>query len=59
MVRRLGYNVPKVLTLIFWIGCGLSGVIGGNCFITDPAMAARIGPIVWPAAGFVDAKIRS
>ncbi|MGR3371910.1 MAG: branched-chain amino acid ABC transporter permease [Pseudooceanicola nanhaiensis] len=50
MVGHLGHNVPMVFMGVFGAGCalaGLAGVIGGNYFITDPAMAVQMGPIVF------------
>jgi branched-chain amino acid transport system permease protein len=50
MVGHLGHNVPKIFMLVFGAGCalaGLAGVIGGNYLITDPSMAASMGPIVF------------
>ncbi len=50
MVGHLGHNVPRIFMLVFGTGCalaGLAGVIGGNYFITDPAMASAMGPIVF------------
>ncbi|WP_375687604.1 branched-chain amino acid ABC transporter permease [Pseudooceanicola sp. LIPI14-2-Ac024] len=50
MVGHLGHNVPLVFMGVFGAGCalaGLAGVIGGNYFITDPAMAVQMGPIVF------------
>ena len=50
MVEALGHNVPRVFMLTFGAGCalaGLAGVIGGNAFITEPGMAAALGPIVF------------
>ncbi|MGR3454872.1 branched-chain amino acid ABC transporter permease [Pseudooceanicola sp.] len=50
MVGHLGHNVPLVFMGVFGAGCalaGLAGVIGGNYFITDPAMAIQMGPIVF------------
>src|SRR4029077_14583163 len=49
-VEALGHNVPRVFMLVFGGGCalaGLAGVIGGNAFITEPGMAAALGPIVF------------
>ena len=49
-VEALGHNVPRVFMLVFGGGvalAGLAGVIGGNAFITDPGMAASVGPIVF------------
>ncbi len=42
MVEALGHNVPRVFMLVFGGGsalAGLAGVIGGNAFVTEPAMA--------------------
>ena len=49
-VEALGHNVPRVFMLVFGGGvglAGLAGVIGGNAFVTDPGMAAALGPIVF------------
>jgi branched-chain amino acid transport system permease protein len=49
-VEALGHNVPRVFMLVFGSGAalaGLAGVIGGNAFVTDPAMAASVGPIIF------------
>lgn len=50
MVASLGHNVPRIFMWVFATGCafaGLSGVIGGNYFVTEPSMAAAMGPIVF------------
>jgi len=50
MVEALGHNVPRVFMLVFGGGCalaGLAGVIGGNTYVTEPAMAASVGSIVF------------
>ena len=50
MVEALGHDVPKVFMLVFGSGCalaGLAGVIGGITFITEPAMAAVVGSIIF------------
>jgi branched-chain amino acid transport system permease protein len=50
MVEALGHNVPRIFTLVFGGGAalaGLAGVIGGNAFVTEPGMAAAVGPIVF------------
>ena len=50
MVEALGHNVPRVFMLVFGGGAalaGLAGVIGGNAFVTEPGMAAALGPIVF------------
>jgi len=49
-VSSLGHNVPMVFMLVFGGGsalAGLAGVIGGIFLITEPAMAATLGPIVF------------
>ncbi len=50
MVQALGHDVPRVFTLVFGGGAalaGLAGVIGGNALVTEPGMAAAVGPIVF------------
>jgi branched-chain amino acid transport system permease protein len=50
MVQALGHNVPEVFTGMFAAGCalaGLAGVLGGAAFVTEPAMAASIGGLVF------------
>ena len=50
MVQALGHNVPRVFMLVFGGGCalaGLAGVIGGNTYITEPAMAGSVGSIIF------------
>jgi branched-chain amino acid transport system permease protein len=50
MVEALGHNVPRVFMLLFGAGCalaGLAGVIGGSTFVTEPAMAASVGAVVF------------
>ncbi len=50
MVEALGHNVPRVFMLVFGAGsalAGLAGVIGGATFVTEPAMAATVGAIVF------------
>ena len=49
-VETLGHNVPRLFMGVFGGGAalaGLAGVIGGNAFVTEPAMAAALGPIVF------------
>ncbi len=49
-VEALGHNVPRVFMLVFGGGAalaGLAGVIGGNAFVTEPGMAAAVGPIIF------------
>jgi len=50
MTEALGHNVPRVFMLVFGAGCalaGLAGVIGGTTFVTEPAMAAGVGSILF------------
>jgi len=50
MAEALGHNVPRVFMLVFGGGCalaGLAGVIGGNTYVTEPAMAASVGSIIF------------
>ena len=50
MVESLGHNVPRVFMLVFGSGCALAalaGVIGGITFVTEPAMAAIVGSIIF------------
>lgn len=49
-VGALGHNVPTIFMMVFGGGsalAGLAGVIGGIFLITEPAMAATLGPIVF------------
>jgi len=49
-VGALGHDVPRLFVLVFGIGsalAGLAGVIGGFALLTEPAMAANLGPIVF------------
>ncbi len=50
MVGALGHNVPMVFMLVFGVGCALAalaGVIAGPALVTQPAMAASLGPILF------------
>jgi branched-chain amino acid transport system permease protein len=50
MVGALGHDVPRLFVLVFAIGsalAGLAGVIGGFALLTEPNMAANLGPIVF------------
>jgi branched-chain amino acid transport system permease protein len=50
MVGALGHDVPRLFVLVFAIGsalAGLAGVIGGFALLTEPNMAAALGPIVF------------
>lgn len=49
-VESLGHNVPRIFMLVFGAGCGLAGlagVIGGSTFLTEPAMAATVGSVIF------------
>jgi branched-chain amino acid transport system permease protein len=50
MVSALGHDVPRVFVLVFAVGsalAGLAGVIGGFALLTEPNMAAALGPMVF------------
>ena len=50
MVGALGHDVPRLFVLVFALGsalAGLAGVIGGFALLTEPSMAAALGPIVF------------
>lgn len=50
MVQALGHDVPRIFTLVFAGGAALAalaGVLGGSAFVTEPSMAAAVGPIVF------------
>ena len=50
MAEALGHNVPRVFMLVFGVGsglAGLAGVIGGSTFVTEPAMAASVGSVIF------------
>jgi branched-chain amino acid transport system permease protein len=50
MVGDLGHNVPLVFMLVFGVGCALAalaGVIAGPALVTQPSMAALLGPILF------------
>ncbi|MBS0405172.1 MAG: branched-chain amino acid ABC transporter permease [Proteobacteria bacterium] len=49
-VQALGHNVPRVFMLVFGGGAalaGLAGVVAGNTYVTEPAMAYAVGPIIF------------
>ena len=49
-VESLGHNVPRVFMLVFGAGAGLAGlagVIGGSTFVTEPAMSATVGSVIF------------
>ncbi|MRV75189.1 branched-chain amino acid ABC transporter permease [Duganella sp. FT92W] len=48
--EALGHNVPRIFMWVFGGGsalAGLAGVIGGQMFVTEPAMAATVGSIIF------------
>ena len=50
MVEALGHNVPRVFMMVFGAGsalAALAGVIGGSTFVTEPAMAATVGSVIF------------
>lgn len=50
MVQALGHNMPRLLTLVFAGGCALAalaGAVGGTVYVTEPAMAAAVGPLIF------------
>jgi len=50
MVAMLGHNVPRIFMLVFGAGAalaGLAGVIAGPALVTQPSMAAMLGPILF------------
>ena len=50
MVAMLGHDVPKIFMLVFGVGAalaGLAGVIAGPALVTQPSMAALLGPILF------------
>jgi branched-chain amino acid transport system permease protein len=49
-LEALGHDVPRLFTLVFGAGAalaGLAGVVGGSTFITEPAMAATLGSVIF------------
>jgi branched-chain amino acid transport system permease protein len=49
-VEALGHNVPRVFMMVFGAGAalaGLAGVIGGSTYLTEPAMAATVGSVIF------------
>ncbi len=49
-VAMLGHDVPTIFMAVFGAGsalAGLAGVIAGPAFVTQPAMAALLGPILF------------
>ncbi len=50
IVQALGHDVPRVIMGGVGGGCALAalaGVIGGNTYITEPAMAGSVGSIIF------------
>ncbi len=50
MVEALGHDLPRLVTGVFGAGAALAalaGVIGGSTFVTEPAMAAALGPVIF------------
>ena len=50
MVEALGHNVQRILMGVFGVGSGLAalaGVVGGSTFVTEPAMAATVGSVIF------------
>ena len=50
MVEALGHNVPRVFMLVFGGGAALAalaGVVAGNTYVTEPAMAYAVGSIIF------------
>src|SRR5271157_5688824 len=50
MVAMLGHDVPRIFMLVFGTGAalaGLAGVIAGPALVTQPSMAALLGPILF------------
>lgn len=50
MVAMLGHNVPLVFMSVFGVGsalAGIAGVIAGPVLVTQPSMAASLGPILF------------
>jgi branched-chain amino acid transport system permease protein len=49
-VGTLGHNVPLIFMMVFGVGSALAafaGVIAGPALVTQPAMAASLGPILF------------
>ncbi len=50
MVEALGHRLSRVMTIVFGGGCALAalaGVLSGATFVTEPSMAAVMGPLVF------------
>jgi branched-chain amino acid transport system permease protein len=49
-VATLGHNVPLIFMIVFGVGTGLAGLAGaiaGPALVTEPSMAATLGPILF------------
>lgn len=49
-VEVLGHDLPRIRMLVFAAGsalAGWAGVVGGSTFVTEPAMAAAVGSLVF------------
>lgn len=49
-VAMLGHDVPRIFMMVFGVGsalAGLAGVIAGPALVTQPSMAALLGPILF------------
>ncbi len=50
MVESLGHDVGRIFTFVFGLGVGLAGLagaVGGAVLVTEPAMAAHLGTIIF------------
>jgi branched-chain amino acid transport system permease protein len=50
MVNSLGHDLPRLYMLLFGAGtalAALAGVVGGSTYLTEPAMAANMGAMVF------------
>ena len=50
MVNSLGHDLPRLYMLLFGAGtalAALAGVVGGSTYLTEPAMAASMGAMVF------------
>ena len=48
--RRNGMPITRYTLLVMFVGgglAGLAGVIGGNTYVTEPAMAGSVGSIIF------------
>jgi hypothetical protein len=54
MVNSLGHDLPRLYMLLFGAGtalAALAGVVGGSTYLTEPAMAASMGAMVFVVVG--------